>query len=56
MVMIIKQPLAEMVCPHTLTLCNFHIKERVSVAQKERERERERERESTVCVCECERV
>lgn len=47
MVMIIKQPLAGMVCPHTLTLCNFHIGSvacaQVCVRCSVRERERERE-------------
>lgn len=52
MVMIIKQPSAGMVCPHTLTPCNFHIRSVACAHVCVRCSVRQRERESW---CECER-
>ncbi len=55
MVMIIKKPLAEMVCPYTLTLCNFHIRS-VWVCLLVCKCVWDAQWESVcVCVCVCER-
>lgn len=55
MVMIIKRPLAEMVCPHILTLCVFHIRS-VFACSPARECVLGAPLESVcVCVCVCER-